>query len=88
MPAVVDEHILGEIEEDELKLKNVNQQIKSTLTELLNCDSVKGDRSYRMWIQMRLMDAEQELKSNRSRTCGRRRSEDVTAYHQDDELMN
>jgi hypothetical protein len=66
---------LSELEEEELKLIDVNQQIKSTLTELLNCESVRGDRRYRMWIQTRLMDAEKELKGSRHR--GRRRSVDV-----------
>jgi len=78
LPAVIDESILGEIQQDELKLKDVNQQIKSTLTELLNCESVRGDRRYRMWIQTRLMDAEKELKKTRSKSCGRRRSEDAS----------
>jgi len=68
---------VGEIEQDEVKLKSVNQQIKSTLTELLNCESVRGDRRYRMWVQTRLMDAERELKGGRSRSCERRRSEDM-----------
>jgi hypothetical protein len=75
---VVDESILGEIEQDEMKLKEVNQNIKTTLTELLNCESVRGDRRYRMWIQTRLMDAEKELKQDRSKSCDRRRSEDAS----------
>jgi len=78
LPTMIDERILGEIEEDEMKLKDVNQQIKSTLTELLNCESVRGDRRYRMWIQTRLMDAEKELKKSRSKSCDRRRSGDVS----------
>lgn len=77
LPTVLDESILEEIEEDEHKLKDVNLQIKSTLTELLNCESVRTDRKYRMWVQTRLMDAEQELKSSRTKSCERRRSEDV-----------
>jgi len=78
LPAVIDQSIIGEIVEDEMKLKSVNQQIKSTLTELLNCESVRGDRRYRMWVQTRLMDAEKELKGSRSRSCDRRRmSEDM-----------
>jgi hypothetical protein len=68
---------LSEIEEEELKLLNVNQQIKATLTELLNCESVRKDRRYRMWIQTRLMDAERELKDSRSLSRNRRRSVDV-----------
>jgi len=75
LPTVIDESILEEIGEDEMKLKNVNQQIKGTLTELLNCESVRGDRRYRMWVQTRLMDAEKELKNYRSKSCDRRRSE-------------
>jgi hypothetical protein len=77
LPTVIDESILGEIEQDEMKLKEVNQNIKSTLTELLNCESVRGDRRYRMWIQTRLMDAEKELKQDRSKSCDRR-SEDAS----------
>tara|TARA_R110002060_G_scaffold55397_3_gene65907 strand:- start:824 stop:1120 length:297 start_codon:yes stop_codon:yes gene_type:complete len=77
LPTVFDESILGEIEEDENKLKDVNLQIKSTLTELLNCESVRSDRKYRMWVQSRLMDAEKELKVSRTRSCERRRSEDM-----------
>jgi hypothetical protein len=76
LPTVIDESILGEIEEDEMKLKDVNLQIKSTLTDLLNCESVRGDKRYRMWVQTRLMDAERELKENRCRSCFRRMSED------------
>jgi len=79
LPTVIDESVLGEIEQDEMKLKDVNQQIKSTLTDLLNCESVRGDRRYRMWIQTRLMDAEKELKTNRSKSCSRRRSEDAAS---------
>lgn len=49
----------------ERKLYHVNQQIKTTLTELLNCESVKRDRLYRAWVQTRLMEAERELKQGR-----------------------
>lgn len=79
LPTVIDESILVAIEEEENKLLNVNQQIKTTLTELLNCGSVRSDKRYRMWVQSRLMDAEQELKRSRSRSSTRRRSEDVIA---------
>jgi hypothetical protein len=74
LPAIIDESLIGEIEQDETKLKMVNQQIKSTLTELLNCESVRGDTRYRMWVQTRLMDVEQELKRDRTRSCERRAS--------------
>jgi hypothetical protein len=72
---------LSEVEEEELKLMNVNQQIKATLTELLNCESVRGDRKWRFWIQTRLMDAERELKGSRSLSRSRRRSVDVGSTH-------
>jgi len=65
----VDEKIISDIAADEMKLKTVNQEIKSTLTDLLNCESVRGDRRYRMWVQTRLMDAEKELKEGKSRRC-------------------
>ena len=74
LPATIDESIIGEMEEDELKIQSVNQQIKSTLTELLNCQSVRADDRYRKWVQTRLMDTEIELKGTRSRSCGRRRA--------------
>jgi hypothetical protein len=80
LPAVINESILEEIEEDETKLKDVNQQIKSTLTTLLNCESVRGDRRYRNWVQTRLLDTEKELKKGRSRSSERRQSEDMTFY--------
>ncbi|KAE9987666.1 hypothetical protein EG328_001899 [Venturia inaequalis] len=48
-------------------LFEINQQIKSTLTELLNCDGVKHDRIFRAWVQTRLMEAEHQLKKQRRR---------------------
>ncbi|KAM3074319.1 hypothetical protein ACMFMG_002867 [Clarireedia jacksonii] len=71
LASVVDE---SKVEEYEMKLKNVNLQIKTTLTDLLNCESVKNDKRYRMWVQTRLMDTEKELRGSRSRSCERRRS--------------
>lgn len=72
LPAVIDESIIREMEEDESKLKSVSQQIKSTLTDLLNCEGVRGDRRYGMLVQTRLMDAEKELKGSRSQSCEKR----------------
>jgi len=74
LPPVVDERILWEIEEEEGKLKDVNLQIKSTLTDLLNCERVRRDERYRVWVQTRLMGAERELKGLRWRGWERRRS--------------
>jgi hypothetical protein len=67
LPTVVDETIIGEIRVEEMKMRDVNLQIKSTLTELLNCESVRNDEGYRMWVQSRLMDAERELRGARRR---------------------
>ncbi|XTI91968.1 hypothetical protein V2W45_1420462 [Cenococcum geophilum] len=49
------------------KLYEINQKIKTTLTELLNTDSVKNDEKFRTWIQGRLMDAEMEMRRQRRR---------------------
>ncbi|KAF2435968.1 hypothetical protein EJ08DRAFT_645005 [Tothia fuscella] len=53
--------------EDEALLYEVDNQIKTTLTELLNCESVKHDKTFRAWVQSKLMDAEHELKQQRRR---------------------
>lgn len=55
-------------EEDEGKLFDVNGKIKTTLTDLLNCESIKHDARMRTWVQTRLMDAQQALNSERRRT--------------------
>jgi len=52
---------------EEAKLCDVNEGIKRTLTELLNCETVRGDRAFRTWVQCRLMDTERELRSGRRR---------------------
>jgi len=60
-------HTYADPASTEDSLYELNQQIKSTLTELLNCESVKHDKAYRQWVQGRLMDAEHELKRQRRR---------------------
>lgn len=53
---------------DESKaLCEINQQIKATLTELLNTESVRSDDRYRAWIQEKLMDAEHQIRRQRRR---------------------
>jgi hypothetical protein len=52
---------------EEAKLCDVNEGIKRALTELLNCETVRGDRAFRTWVQCRLMDTERELRSGRRR---------------------
>lgn len=66
--ADIDDNILRDIENVENKLIDVIEQIKRTLTELLNSEGVKGDRRYRTWVQTRLMNAEKELRGFRSRS--------------------
>ncbi|KAF2195351.1 hypothetical protein K469DRAFT_681675 [Zopfia rhizophila CBS 207.26] len=52
---------------DAHKLYEINQQIKATLTDLLNTESVRSDEKYRAWIQDRLMDAEHQMRKQRRR---------------------
>jgi len=74
LPPTLDTANEHAVREDEQKLQNVNEQIKTTLTELLNIESVRADRRYRMWVQSRLMDAEKELRTARSRSVSSRRA--------------
>ncbi|PSK56747.1 hypothetical protein B9Z65_6371 [Elsinoe australis] len=53
------------IDTDEGKLADINNKIKATLTDLLNCDSVRNDERMRNWVQTRLMDAQQSLNERR-----------------------
>ncbi|KJX96247.1 hypothetical protein TI39_contig687g00001 [Zymoseptoria brevis] len=48
-------------------LMDLTHALKSTLTDLLNCEAVKADAEWRSWCQARLMDAELELKRQRRR---------------------
>ncbi|EPE30451.1 hypothetical protein GLAREA_03418 [Glarea lozoyensis ATCC 20868] len=73
LPDLSTDATLEEIMKEQDRLKDVNLQIKTTLTELLNCEGVRGNKGYRMWIQTRLMDVEKELKVGRSRSCDERR---------------
>lgn len=59
-------HVSSSIE-DASKLREVNEQIKFTLTELLNTDSVRSDVEFRAWIQDRLLDVEHEIRKQRRR---------------------
>lgn len=64
---VLDERALCEIMEEEQKLFNVNECMKRTLTEMLNCEDARSDPSFRMWVQCRLMETEKELRLERKR---------------------
>lgn len=67
LDTILDEETLFEISAEEQRLFDVNESIKRALTELLNCDIVRGDRSFRMWVQTRLMETEKELRLGRRR---------------------
>jgi len=67
LETVPDETTLAELASQEAKLCHVNEGIKRTLTELLNCETVRDDRAFRTWVQCRLMDTERELRSGRRR---------------------
>lgn len=67
LETVLDESTLQELAEEEAKLFDVNEGIKRTLTELLNCAGVRSDRAFRTWVQSRLMEAEKELRVGRRR---------------------
>ncbi|KAM5350348.1 hypothetical protein ACJ41O_006853 [Fusarium nematophilum] len=67
MTTIVDEETLHEISAEEQRLSEVNESIKRTLTELLNCSSVRADRAFRTWVQTRLMETEKELRIGRRR---------------------
>ncbi|KAI0002701.1 hypothetical protein F4779DRAFT_127844 [Xylariaceae sp. FL0662B] len=64
---VLDESLVQEMALDEQKLSDLNEGIKRALTELLNCETVRKDRTMRTWVQMRLMDTEREHRSGRRR---------------------
>ena len=75
LPALVDESVLREADDGENKLISVIEQIKCTLTDLLNSEGVKNDSRNRMWVQTRLMNAEKELRGFRMLDCERRGSD-------------
>jgi hypothetical protein len=70
--AGINDNILEEVEEKKIELNYLNEEIKSTLMNLLNCEGVKNDKKYRTWVQTRLMDTEKELSEFRRQSCKRR----------------
>lgn len=46
---------------------DVNHNLKSSLTELLNSQAVREDEKIRVWAQTRLLEAERELRRQRRR---------------------
>jgi hypothetical protein len=69
----MDDSFLEEVEGSRLKWDDLNKEIKCTLTNLLNCDGVKRDRTVRMWALASLMDTEKKLTGFRSGSRERRR---------------
>ena len=67
LETIPDEATLSEVAAEEARLCHINEGIKRTLTELLNCETVRGDKAFRTWVQCRLMDTERELRSGRRR---------------------
>ncbi|KAL0942910.1 uncharacterized protein CTRU02_200796 [Colletotrichum truncatum] len=64
---IADETTIWAVAEEEQRLFDVNEGMKRALMELLNCEQVRSDSSFRMWVQCRLMDTEKELRSERRR---------------------
>ncbi|TDZ15886.1 hypothetical protein C8034_v010919 [Colletotrichum sidae] len=64
---IADETTIWAVAEEERRLFDVNEGMKRALMELLNCEQVRSDSSFRMWVQCRLMDTEKELRSERRR---------------------
>lgn len=61
---------LTEMANEEAKLFGINEGIKRSLTELLNCETVRSDQAFRQWIMSRLMEVEKELRvGRRRRSC-------------------
>lgn len=63
----VDPTTLAEMLSEEARLFTINEGIKRSLTELLNCDTTRGDQALRQWIMTRLLEVEKELRSGRRR---------------------
>lgn len=63
----VDPTRLAEMLSEEARLCSINEGIKRSLTELLNCESGRCDQTFRQWIMGRLLEVEKELRSGRRR---------------------
>lgn len=66
----MDPNMLAEVAGEEARLFNINEGIKRSLTELLNCETVRADQTFRQWIMARLLEVEKELRvGRRRRSC-------------------
>lgn len=67
---VLDPSTLAEVASEEARLFAINEGIKRSLTELLNCETVRVDQAFRQWIMARLLEVEKELRvGRRRRSC-------------------
>lgn len=67
LEVALDATALAEVLSEEAKLCSINEGIKRSLTELLNCETVRCDQAFRQWIMGRLLEVEKELRSGRRR---------------------
>lgn len=66
----VDPAMMAEVASEEARLFAINEGIKRSLTELLNCETVRVDQAFRQWIMARLLEVEKELRvGRRRRSC-------------------
>lgn len=66
----VAEHVDPMVASEEARLCAINEGIKRSLTELLNCETVRVDQAFRQWIMGRLLEVEKELRvGRRRRSC-------------------
>lgn len=63
----MDPTTLAEVLSEEARLFAINEGIKRSLTELLNCETVRSDQAFRQWIMTRLLEVEKELRMGRRR---------------------
>jgi hypothetical protein len=66
MPGTAHRHSVADTV-DAHKLCQLNQEIKATLTELLNTESIRSNEKSRIWVQSRLMAAEHQIRHQRRR---------------------
>ena len=55
------------VSSEEQRLFEINHELKSTLTDLLNCETVRKDNDMRLWVQRKLMDAQLAQREQRRR---------------------
>lgn len=68
-PVISNISISKRVRDKEIKLNNLNEEIKSALLNLLNCEGVRDNGRYREWVQTRLMETEKRLSDFRRLNC-------------------